>query len=75
MLVENQKPEEYSFKNENDLESPIRELPAKSLTELEQFYNEMIQSDNLMRKILLKKNSCSNAAIFYDITVFTLVFK
>ena len=55
MLVENQKREEYSFKNENELESPIRELPAKSLTELEQFYNEMIQSDNYDEENIAQK--------------------
>jgi hypothetical protein len=55
MLVENRKPEEYNFKNENELESPIRELPAKSLTELEQFYNEMIQSDNYDEENIAQK--------------------
>lgn len=45
MLTENQKAEKENGKTEIDLELPsiIEENPAKSLSELEQDYNELIQ--------------------------------
>lgn len=48
MLLENQNPNEENSTKENYQEScsPIKELPAKSLTELEQDYYDIIQTDN-----------------------------
>lgn len=45
MLLENQKTDEEDFKKEIYLESSLIELPAKSLTELEQEYYKSIESN------------------------------
>jgi hypothetical protein len=45
MLLENQKTNEEDLKKEIYLEPSLTELPAKSLTELEQEYYKSIQSN------------------------------